>query len=426
MRKRHFRVLIISTAYGSGGGGIATHVDYLANALSRLQLRKVDPRRVCDVLVLTIGQPSLPEKNRIEGTPPGLTVHRVPWETEEQGSGIGSAGHVPCEAAIGYCMKHWREFKPDIIHAHDFDSMQVAILLKAAFHVPIVVTVHKTPKKWEPSLPQREVKDCYLEVLRQLAVVNRFVAPCNAYRARLLDQGFQYEEIEVIKHGVPFGRLLRTHNEPSALKRLGLEDSDELILCPSRLDPHKGLETFVEAAELLLRRFSGRKLVFVVAGSGSGEYRSKLLQRAAPIATHMRFGSSDGKDFNHAEMPTLYRRAKICVLPSTQEGFPQALLEAFVFRKPVVASNTGGIPEMVQADVTGLLCHRNDPSDLARQIEQLLRDSSHAEILAEGAYNRVKREFHAVRMAEEYYSLYKRLAAEFKRKAAGSFESPST
>ena len=126
----------------------------------------------------------------------------------------------------------------------------------------------------------------------------------------------------------------------------------------------------------------------------------------------IRLGPSNSEDLHPTEMPTLYRQAKICVLPSQREGFGQALLEAFVHKKPVIASNTGGIPEVVIPNVTGLLFNRNEAHNLAFQIKTLLEDEDNklAFGLAEEAYKQLTRKYDVTIMAQRYFELYKKVA----------------
>jgi glycosyltransferase involved in cell wall biosynthesis len=168
----------------------------------------------------------------------------------------------------------------------------------------------------------------------------------------------------------------------------------------------------VEAAGILKGRVVDRHLLYAIAGSGSSNYRSSLERRAADLTVErdFRFGSPDHRDLDPEEMATLFRRAKVCVVPSRREGFGLVLLEAFVFRAPVVAANTGGIPDVVSAGVTGLLFHRDDPSDLANQIITLIEDNESARHIARAAYDRLCREFHASKMAERHFRFYKKVA----------------
>lgn len=407
MRRMKIDLLMISRAYPPLGGGVASHVQYLAEALSNLTKRPSDPKRLCRVrLVTATGTGPKPLSN---GIPPFLDIHHMPSEN----SHFVPVGDVPFEHTVQYLLDSWtRAIRADVIHVHDFEALQIGLMLKAAFKVPLIMTMHRAPRDADRTLPERNVKDCFLEVVRRFGLLDKLVAPSEAYKRHLVGQGFDESTIETIQHGVPISRLSLQANDHTVLARLGIENDDELIFAPVRLDPHKSPETFVDAAALVIPRVERRKLVFAIAGSGKSAYRAELENRARQkgILSAIRFGASDGKDFRHEEMATLFRRARICVLPSTKEGFGQVLLEAGVYKIPVIAANTGGIPEIVVANDTGLLFNRNEPDDLATQIVRLLTDSHLGELLALRAHNRLRRCFDADQMAHRYVRLYMRVA----------------
>lgn len=405
--KKKLDILIISRTYSSEVvGGIATHVGYLTDGLHKITKTRMSKRKICNVHVFTTWD----RKDRHQGgTPPNLMIHWFPGV----GGHFTSVGDVPYEEVVEYGFNHWWKIKPDIIHAHDFESVLIGLMFKTAFKVPLVMTVHKAPKDWDPTLPQRDVKDNLLQTLLNHSIVDKFVAPSNAYKRSLLDRNCPEERVKKIPHGIPVGKLLKSPNKPGVTQRLNLEDSHELILCPSRLDPHKGIETFIDAAKMVKKALPHRNLIFAVAGgSGPTWYRNKLEQqtRNLSLGTIIRLGTSKHEDLHLAEMPTLYRRAKICVLPSQREGFGQALIEAYVYKKPVVGSTTGGIPEVVIPNETGLLFKRNEAKDLAFQITRLLKDNNLALLLAQQAYKRVRLEYDIGVMAQRYFRLYKKVA----------------
>jgi colanic acid/amylovoran biosynthesis glycosyltransferase len=193
-------------------------------------------------------------------------------------------------------------------------------------------------------------------------------------------------------------------------QRFGLRPDSRFILCPSRLDRHKGIETLIDAAELLqddhyIKRMN---LKFLVAG-GSGEvrYREFLEKLVKDKDLHdiVLLGPSDHTDCDAKEMKWLYRNADACVLPSKREGFSQALLEAFVHKTPVLASNTEGNPEIVRPEQTGYLFDRDGPQKLARQLE-LFTNPHQTRKMVENASATVERDYSATGMARKLFTLY--------------------
>jgi len=412
---------MLSRAFPPHVGGVSTHVSYLAEALSTLTKSKVDGTRVCRVEVVAAtarGRGSTSEARHPVGPPgtrPFLVIHRMPGEKAH----FTPTGAVPFEQPIKYLFERWHEIKPDLIHAHDFEAALIGLMLKTAFRKPLVFTVHRTPKEPDPTLCQRDAKSCFLSFLQRSGLVDKVVAPSDAYKQHILEQGFESDEVVRIHHGVPVRKLQQIGDRPKVLERFQLDPADELILCPARLDPHKAPEVLIDAAAIVKKSMSGRRLVFVIAGSGEREYRSELQKRAKSkgVAEIVRLGASDGKDLLPEHMPTLYRRAKVCVLPSKREGFPQALLEAAAFGCPVIGANTGGIPEIITryctglTGPTGLLFTRDEPEDLAYQLRRLLEDGTLCGMLAANAAAQLNRRFDAEIMAREYLRLYQKVAS---------------
>jgi glycosyltransferase involved in cell wall biosynthesis len=402
--KKKIDILMLSAAYPPDPGGVATHVYYLSQALSRLSRSEGGRRRRCVVHVVTGG-----EVRHREGVPPNLTVHWIPGGKQRH---FASLGDVPFESAVQYLLRHWPQIRADVIHVHDFESLHVAMMIKAAFDVPIIMTIHRVPKDWDAGLPLRNTKDCAIEAIRKFELADVLIAPSRAYQRRLLDQGFRDDQVVVIPHGIPVKWLVSRGNIDGILAAFEIESDHRVILCPARLDPHKGIETFVDACADLKEEVEASRLLFVVAGAGTDAYRRQVSARVASlgVADAVRLGPRTGVDVEHQAMPTLYRRAEICVLPSRREGFGQVLIEAFAFRRPVIAANTGGIPDIVIPEVTGLLFNRDEPDDLAYQLRRMLTDSAFAEACARRGYLAASRDFNADRMAAQYFDLYSRCA----------------
>jgi len=154
------------------------------------------------------------------------------------------------------------------------------------------------------------------------------------------------------------------------------------VLFVGRLAPQKGVGTLVAAAGLLEDPSAQILLV------GDGPER-KALEREAK-----RIGVADRLHFvgfvTHERLPAVLAHADLLVLPSIYEELGTVLLEAMQAALPIVASKTGGIPEVIEDGVNGMLVPPGDPEALARAIDRLLADRALACRLSEGAQERVK------------------------------------
>jgi glycosyltransferase involved in cell wall biosynthesis len=195
-----------------------------------------------------------------------------------------------------------------------------------------------------------------------------------------------------------FSRLgPRVHHVPHGIKptptRPGREPSSVLrILSMSRLVEKKGLDVLLESVEILDRSTSDWNLVVL----GDGPMREDLERKAAHIDASGRISFKGW--VTHKETADYLRRADVLVVPSVgiageTEGIPNVILEAFAADVPVVASATGGIPEVVRHNQTGVLVPQGDPRALAEALLKIARGEVDLPALAASARKLVESDF---------------------------------
>lgn len=174
----------------------------------------------------------------------------------------------------------------------------------------------------------------------------------------------------------------------------------------ARMDPEqKGQQYFIETAKMILKDIKEVNFLIVGKTSNLKEERSKrgLESLAKGISEKIIF-TGFFSDLNY-----LLSNIEILVVPSLSEGFPATVLEAMVMRKPVVASNVGGIPEAVIDGETGFLVPAKNPEAIAEKVIFLLKNPKKARKIGEKGYQRVKTNFTQEKMAREYEKIYKSL-----------------
>jgi len=158
-----------------------------------------------------------------------------------------------------------------------------------------------------------------------------------------------------------------------------------------RLAYEKGLDILIEAVSIVRKSIPNVKLMLV----GSAD-PPEMRERLAILAKEK--GIDDVTVFvgfmPHDKMPYFYAAADVCVLPSKAEAFGISALEAIATGKPVVASEVGGIPEVVKNGLTGKLVKPEDSRELAEALLELLNDEQ--EVMKMG--------YNARRVAEEEFS----------------------
>jgi glycosyltransferase involved in cell wall biosynthesis len=235
--------------------------------------------------------------------------------------------------------------------------------------------------------------------------VDTIVVNADAIRAEAVTQGVT-ARWAVVPSGVDVERFDGGLPAREAKEALGLEPGRPVIGTIGRLEERKGHADLLVAARTVLRMANGlRPLVLIV---GDGPLREDLARQAADL------GVLDSVRFTGqlADVRVPLCAMDVFVLPSNAEGMPNALLEAMAARRPVVATEVGGMREVVDGERTGVLVPPRDPDALGRAILHLLADPARARRLGEAAQSRVAREFSARAMVGRLERLYEeRLAA---------------
>jgi glycosyltransferase involved in cell wall biosynthesis len=163
----------------------------------------------------------------------------------------------------------------------------------------------------------------------------------------------------------------------------------------------KGQEYLLKAMRDILRSFPAARLL--IAGEGAERPRLQQLVETLGIGDAVMMPGFEPK------IPAMLRRLDLCVHPAVDEAFGIVLLEAMAARKAVVATNVGGVGEIVADGETGLLVPPCDPDAIARAVCTLLGDPTRRERMGNAGRNRVEREFTVQRTVRSYERLYDEL-----------------
>jgi glycosyltransferase involved in cell wall biosynthesis len=182
-----------------------------------------------------------------------------------------------------------------------------------------------------------------------------------------------------------------------------------MIFACRQLFPRKGIRFLLEAAAQLKPRFPDLKVVL----AGDGFERPQLARLAADLGI--------GPDVTflgwvpNVDLPPYYRAAAVSVIPSLEEGFGIPAAEAMGCEVAVVASDAGGLPEVVEHGVTGLVVPRGDSGALAGAIGSLLENPERCRVMGQAGRARALRLFDWDRSAEQFEQLYREVGARSAR-----------
>jgi glycosyltransferase involved in cell wall biosynthesis len=277
----------------------------------------------------------------------------------------------------------------DILHAHTAHAAALGALASLRGDIPLIVSrrvdfhLSKNPfSRWK-----------YLRAAKILAV-------SSAIKQILIQDGISPERIEVLYSGV---NLKRFEGDKKSRQDLRLPDSKILIGQIAALSDQKDPLNFVQAMAVLAQK----GVDFRVLMAGDGPLKIKVEEEIKRLNL---------KDivfvlgFREDALEIL-RHLDVFVLSSRWEGLGTSILDALAAGVPVVASRTGGIPEMIEEGVSGLLVAPGDPASLARAIERILLDAALRERLIAGGREKVQF-FSAQKMAQSTRAVYQRILAK--------------
>ena len=297
--------------------------------------------------------------------------------------------------AVGALTAHLADVRPDVVHNHMYRAETVgtraAIALGEVGHRrPYVVsTVHSSRIR---SAADREL------LARLTPRMDRLIAVSQAIERKIADEGRATVPVTLIYNGVDLERY--NHQEPCCTLRdeYGMEPGAQIVGVVARLEPEKGHPTLLEAWPAVVRAVPNAHLLVV----GEGGRREALERQAAQLRIAHRVVFTGRRD----DVPAVTAALDVAVLPSYREAQGLTILEAMALSRPVVASNVGGIPEVIEDGVSGLLVPPRDPEALAAAIVRLLVDHSYADTLARAGHEVVHDRFCIELMVKAVETIY--------------------
>ena len=287
-----------------------------------------------------------------------------------------------------------KQLKPDVVHAHDPHGVAMAGLalsMSTQLAKPPLVAARRVDfhlrgsslSRWK----YRQV-DCFIcasEAIRQMLVGDGVPAA----RAVTVHEGIDIERVDSASPAKLHEELWLPHHAP-------------IVGNVAALVPHKGQRHLLEAARLVLPQVPDAR--FIIAGEG--ELRPALERQIKDhhLEKHVLLVGF------RPDVLSLHKAFDIFVMSSVTEGLGTSLLDAMAAGKPVVATMTGGIPEVVVDGETGFLVPPRDHAAMAEAIVALLKDEALRRRMGEAGRARACALFSAERMVQETLRVYQRVA----------------
>jgi glycosyltransferase involved in cell wall biosynthesis len=286
-----------------------------------------------------------------------------------------------------------KQVKPDIVHAHDPHGVAMAALALSMSTAPV-----------KPPLVAARRVDFHLRNSTlsrwKYRQVDCFICASEAIRRILIADGIAAARAVTVHEGIDLERVAAA--PPAGLhEEFWLPHDAPVVGNVAALVAHKGQRYLIEAASTVIRQVPDAR--FIIAGEGELRPHLERLIKERHLEKHVLLAGF------RPDVLSLHKSFDIFVLSSTTEGLGTSLLDAMACGKPIVATSAGGIPEVVEDEVSGLLVPPRDHEALARAIVTLLKDEGLRRQYGATGLARVRERYSAERMVQNTLHVYERV-----------------
>ncbi len=346
-------------------GGIAAHVDGLARAMVRgghevvvLSLQRHEP-----------GTDPVPDDEVVDGVRILRAATDLPWLPEgDLVARMASANHqiVALAARLG-------DWRPDVVHAHDWLVAWAGDTLKTLWDKPLVATIHATERGRHGGHVPTGMPAAINAIEWWLTYQAREVIACSKFMVREVVNGFELpvEKVHLVPNGVdPALWALPTVNAP---KR------EALVVAWGRVQYEKGFQVLVRAIAELRQDLPNVRCIIAGRGSYLTELQTQIdVEGVTDIVDLAGFVPDD-------DLRAILQRAGCVIIPSLYEPFGIVALEGMAAGAPTIVARTGGLAEIVEGTGAGMLFEPGNHHDLAQRIREVLTDAKVATAMSKKA-----------------------------------------
>ncbi len=345
----------------------------------------------------------------------GITVRRVdvPGVVGDDYPGfVAQAAPVLAQAARALQAEHGRV---DLIHAHDWLATDAAVALKHQWRVPLIATIHATERGRGGGALHGSLSQRINDLEWRLTYEAWRVIVCSRFMAGQLDDYFQAppDKLDVVPNGVHLGGTpFQDADHWLAFRRRFVADEQRMVFHVGRIVYEKGLHVLLDAWPTIIAQAQARLVI-----AGTGEQLGSLKAQAAALGlgetVHFAgFVANEDRD-------RLYHAADLAIFPSLYEPFGIVALEALANACPLVVSDAGGLAEVVQDGVTGLVVPKENPGALADAVIAALARPDMARARAGAALREIREYYTWPRIACATLDVYERVMAEWQADSWG-------
>ena len=362
-----------------GGGGMRLYTSQLANALSKTD----------NEVVVLLGSYLFDECYYTDHRIKTICVDTLPSYSTMTLKMVNPSTYY-------HLFKIINKEKPDVIHIvlEDIILGIISNFLKKMY--PIVVTEHN-PSFLHGEDIYRKLHHGFTKLLftRRLDAI---IVHGKAMKKKLVNKNVTADKIYIIPHG--------DYSFYAKWKKEEVKESKSVLFFGS-ISEYKGMEYLIKAEPMITKEVPDAKII--IAGEGVFSKYEPLIKNKNNFEIHNRFIPDE-------EVNEFFQRASVVVLPYIDGSQTGIIPIAYSFKKPVVVTDVGSIPEVVDDGKTGYVVPPRNSEALAEAIVKLLKDDELRKKMGENAYRKMEKDLSWDKIAEKTVSVYKKAINEHKSK----------
>ncbi len=285
-----------------------------------------------------------------------------------------------------------RANRTDILHTYLFGFHFYAGLPARLLKVPVILSSRREIAQW------KKRRHWLVENFGNY-FADRIVCCSRAVQSWTLErENVRPEQVLTIYNGVDLNDFNPQSDGLRVRQEFGIPEGAFLVGTVANFSHEKGYPYLLDAISVVLEK--NPSVWFLLAGAGPLQPEMKARAAVIPRSRQIIFAGS------RSDIPEILSALDVFTLASIIEGFPNVVLEAMAMAKPVVATEVGGIPELIETGEDGILVKPRASGPLAEAILQLLADRGLAGRLGNHAGEKIRRDFMLTKMLDQYEALY--------------------
>ncbi|MEK6983481.1 MAG: glycosyltransferase family 4 protein [Nanoarchaeota archaeon] len=370
------RIAIISTFYGKNFGGAEISAKILADGLQRKRH---------NITVLST-------KKSDYGTYSINFLRFIPKKLIILGSTI-------LDKMLESQISHYLEgYKPDIIHVQDLFVLPATVKAAKKRKIPILVTIRDELPRTYSIFGYNLLSNRNLTYKESLTKCDLVISISHFIKNSLVKFGINPKKIKVIYNIPPRWKFK---------KEITKEKKDNFILAPGRLFKEKGFEVVIRSLRLVVREIPNVKLIII----GDGPEKANLT--ALIKSYHLEDNVNIINKVPNNKIHDYFKKCSLVVFtPIYNEPLGRVAIEAAISKKPIVATNVGGIPEIVLDGKTGILVKPNRVDQLSNAILKLLKNPILSDNIGKNGYNYITKNLNENMLLDKTIRTYNQFRAK--------------